>query len=128
MLIFPVAGSITAPWTKADCMVLASLQGPLRRFVAANWYGVANPCADSGLGGTVKVQSILTAAAAWVSFQGCATTSTPAPIAITNVTIIPMNICGEIRLRRRRMVLGMVSFGHDGFGRVNVCILPTLSL
>ena len=75
----------------------------------------------------MMVQSILMAAAACEPRNGRATRNSPAPAAITNVMIIPMNICGETRLRRRP-IIGMVSFGHDDFGRVNVCILSTLSL
>src|ERR1700749_560640 len=51
-----VAGSNMAAWTKADCAVFDSLQGPRPESVAVSWYGVANPLAVNGFAGMIKVQ------------------------------------------------------------------------
>src|SRR5713101_6227981 len=84
---------------KAAWLGLASLHGPLAGFVASNSYGVASPCAVSGCVGTIKVQSISTAAAACDPIRGKRKTTPPAR-AIASDTITPTSSNGEKRLLR----------------------------
>src|SRR5579859_393962 len=50
---------MTAPWTNAVWFGFDSLHGPSAGLVAVSWYGVASPCAVSGLAGTISVQFML---------------------------------------------------------------------
>ncbi len=55
---------MAAPWTNAVWFGFDSLHGPSAGLVAVSWYGVASPCAVSGLAGTISVQFTLSVAVA----------------------------------------------------------------
>jgi len=73
---------MTAPWTNAVWLAFASLHGPAAGSVAVSWYGVASPCAVSGLAGTMSVQFGF-GVAADESATAPAATHRPAPMAAT---------------------------------------------
>src|SRR5215469_818351 len=73
---------MTAPWTNAVWSAFASSHGPAAGSVAVSWYGVASPCAVSGLAGTMSVQFGL-GVAADESATAPAATHRPAPTAAT---------------------------------------------
>jgi hypothetical protein len=67
--------------------MLASLQGPIAASVAASWYGVARPCAESGFAGTLSVQFGLGVAAAAVEVDVVAPAD--ALVLVAHVGVVP---------------------------------------
>src|SRR5579859_7828191 len=97
---------MTAPWTNAVWFGFDSLHGPSAGLVAVSWYGVASPCAVSGLAGTISVQFGfgVAAAALLLALRRCPVPTAAAATTATLATPATMARVGTFALDRRRLL------------------------